>query len=111
VLNDPVNFTDPTGLTKGGKQHIDVSPGDKIGDKIKAIQNDKTLSQAEKNRLLEALERQIKNLPHSPRKEKLLGMLKRAKALGKYLGKFCIIFTVFSELFIDVSEAEAPTGE
>lgn len=33
-------------------------------------------------------------------------MLKRAKALGKYLGKFCIIFTVFSELFIDVAEAE-----
>jgi RHS repeat-associated protein len=61
-LNDPVNFIDPEGLTKGGKQNIGgtdpltdgvtkSSPKDQIDDAIKNVQKalkDKSVSQSRK---------------------------------------------------------------
>ncbi len=54
VVNDPVNWTDPAGLSKGGRQNIEGSdplmdPG-KIND-IKRALKDPNISQARKNAL------------------------------------------------------------
>jgi len=79
VENDPVNWIDVTGLTRGGSKNIKVSPGDSIGDQIRAIENDQSLSQSEKNTKLKTLQSQIDNVDNPARKRALKGMLKVAK--------------------------------
>ncbi|MBI2569848.1 MAG: hypothetical protein HYV63_22825 [Candidatus Schekmanbacteria bacterium] len=55
----PINWVDPDGLTKGGKQNIEPSVGDPIGGKIRHMMDDPALSSADKNRLLKDLEKEI----------------------------------------------------
>lgn len=106
VANSPLTFIDATGLAKGGKQNINVSPGDPIGDKIRAIENNKNLTPAERNKAIKEIEKEIKKLPKGPQKDALRGLAKVAKRIAK----ICIILGVLTELLLDPSEAAAPTG-
>jgi RHS repeat-associated protein len=96
---DPVNFQDPDGLQD--TRNIRPSPGDPIGDKLRWIEiQDKTRLNdpawlQERKVHLEVIEKQIGQLPSSPRKKVLGGFLKVIKRLGR----LCLIVTIPLELF------------
>lgn len=96
---NPANFVDPDGLTKGEKQQIRPSSGDKIGDQIRDLERKRdTLSPEERTKAARELEKAIEKLPKGERKKILEGFLKTVKRNAKFICPLPVIGAILDEL-------------
>ena len=104
VRNNPVNLFDPFGLVdKPPSKNIRPSPGDPLGDRLRNIDVDKTLSPEVRKDELQKVEREIKKLPPGDRKGILKGFLKVVKRGGTV----CLILE-FLEQLLDPDTEQDP---
>jgi RHS repeat-associated protein len=108
VISDPQNAIDPTGLDD--TTNIRPTPGDAIGDQLRWIEQQDKIRRGdpawleERKVLLDALERQIKELPHGARRGTLKAFLKVVKRFGLACPIISIPLYIYEE-FIDVDSA------
>ncbi len=85
VLNNPINFIDPLGLTKGGPQH-GSGPGTAADDAIKRAMD--ALSKGDRDQARKILKNEINNLTKELKKscgKARTQLLKRLKMLRAFL--------------------------
>lgn len=106
VRSNPVNFIDPYGLAdKPPKENIKPSTGDPIGDRLRNIENDKTLSPERRKEKLQPVERDINRLSPGERKKILKGFLKVIKR-----GSAVCLILEFLEEILDPDTDQDPTA-
>ncbi|MGE0642539.1 MAG: RHS repeat-associated core domain-containing protein [Nitrospira sp.] len=104
--NSPVNFIDPRGLVdKPPSRNIKPSPGDALGDQLRKIENDKSLSAEQRKEKLKKIERDIDRLPPSERKKTLNAFIKVIKRFGTV----CLVLEFLEEI-LDPNITEDPNA-
>ncbi|MBK8276652.1 MAG: RHS repeat-associated core domain-containing protein, partial [Nitrospira sp.] len=95
VRNNPVNLLDPFGLVdKPPSRNIKPTEGDPLGDQLRKIDTDDSLSPKERKDKLEKIKKEIKKLPPGEHKRTLNAFLKVVKRFGT----ICLILEFLEEV-------------